>query len=225
MPVPMNVSWIDLSLPVYAGSPVFPDQPSPTFFPWTTIDLHGNATNAFFMVEHTGTHLDVASHFVTGGEDVDKISVDHFCGRAVVLEVSGLSEKKEISAKEIENICNTGKIIIQEGDIVLFHTGDDSRYGKPEYFNAYPGLSSDAAWLLVSKRVKAVGIDAPSIDHVPYLTHRIFLSAGVIIYEFLTHLKQLLGQEVTFFGFPLKFVGCTGSPVRAVARIAGSSPE
>lgn len=45
-----NTTWIDLTLPVYNGSPVFPGQPSPTFFSWTTLDLHLNATTAFLWL-------------------------------------------------------------------------------------------------------------------------------------------------------------------------------
>jgi len=38
-----------------------------------------------------------------------------------------------------------------------------------------------------------------------------------VIYENLTNLSQLLGRRFQFTGFPLKILGGSASPVRAVA--------
>ncbi len=215
--------WIDLSLPVFSGSPVFPGQPSPTFFPWTTLDLHPNATTAFFMIEHTGTHLDAPSHFDAKGQSVDELPVDRFCGRCQTIDISQLTPGKNLSEKELLTVLTEQKIQILPDDIVLFYTKDDRRYGNEDYFQQYAGLSAEAAQYLVKQKIKGVGIDAPSIDHAPYDAHRVFLPAGVIIYEFLAHLEYLLGDEVFFCAFPLKFKKCTGSPIRAVAQVKKSS--
>jgi len=50
----------DLTLPLTTDIPVFPGQPPLSLLPWSDLKIHGSATNAFFMVEHTGTHLDVS---------------------------------------------------------------------------------------------------------------------------------------------------------------------
>jgi kynurenine formamidase len=43
----------------------------------------------------------------------------------------------------------------------------------------------------------------------------------MIHYEFLTNLEYLVGKgEFWFEGFPLKWVGGTGSPVRAIAELS-----
>ena len=213
--------WIDLSLPVFNGSPVFPGQPSPILFPWTTLEFHPNATTAFFMIEHTGTHLDGPSHFVPHAPSIDQIPVDHFCGRCHTIDISALSAGS-LSETQLKLVIKEQKIEIERDDIVLLHTGVDRRYGKEGYFENYVGVSAPAAQFLVDQKIKGVGIDAPSIDHAPYDAHRIFLPSGIIIYEFLTNLDQLVGRKTYFFGFPLKFEKCTGSPIRAVAAL---SPE
>lgn len=214
-----NTTWIDLTLPVYNGSPVFPGQPSPTFFSWTTLDLHPNATTAFFMVEHTGTHLDVPSHFVKNGLSVEKIPVDRFCGRCLIIDISHFKPGESLSKEELQRTINEQGITVFPNDIVLFYTKDSIRYGHKDYFKHYAGLSGEAAQYLVEQKIKGVGIDAPSIDHAPYDGHRVFLPAGVIIYEFLTNLEYLLKKEAFFYAFPLKFNNCTGSPIRAVAQV------
>ncbi|MDK6028762.1 hypothetical protein QPL79_05245, partial [Ignisphaera sp. 4213-co] len=67
--------------------------------------------------------------------------------------------------------------------------------------------------------VKAVGVDAPSIDHEPYHAHKILLQNNVVIYENLTNLKEVVNKVFKFYGFPLKIYKGSGSPVRAVAII------
>jgi kynurenine formamidase len=42
----------------------------------------------------------------------------------------------------------------------------------------------------------------------------------MVHYEWLVNLEQLLGKgELEFTGYPLKWLGGTGSPVRAVAEL------
>ena len=50
------------------------------------------------------------------------------------------------------------------------------------------------------------------------LVHKACLELGITHMESLCNLEALLGQgEFRFVGFPLKFRGGTGSPIRAVA--------
>ncbi len=66
--------------------------------------------------------------------------------------------------------------------------------------------------------MNAVGIDAPSIDYEPFPAHNILLPKGIVIYENLTNLKELLGKVgFQFIGLSLKIENGSASPVRAVA--------
>jgi len=205
----------DLTLTLASDIPVFPGQPPLSFVPWSNLEIHGNTTNAFFMVEHTGTHLDAPAHFIEGGKTVEEIPVERFWGKALVLDVSFYLGRGELRFSDFEDIL--GKDDIKEGDIVLFYSGIDRLLKKPEYFTQGVYLTESIAQFLIDKKVKGVGTDSPSIDSQPFAVHRLLLTQEIIIYESLINLKELRGKRITFAGLPLKLKGCTGSPIRAVA--------
>lgn len=204
---------IDLTLPLFSGCPAFPGQTAVTIFPWHDLSLHGSRTHALFMVDHTGTHVDVPAHFVQEGRTVETLDLGKFTGEAITLDVSSCVPKGVLNLPEFRSLLE--KTI--EGTIVLLYTGIDTLFGKTEYFQQQFSVSEEVANFLVEQKVKGVGIDAPSIDTYPFATHRILLSHEVPIFEGLTNLGAILGRKVTFFGVPLKLVGCSGSPVRAFA--------
>lgn len=205
----------DLTLPLTTDIPVFPGQPPLSLLPWSDLKIHGSATNAFFMVEHTGTHLDVPAHFIEGGRTVEEIPLERFWGEALVLDVSSYLSRGELRLPDLERVL--GEKDIKEGDIVLFYSGVDKLLGKPEYFTQGVFLTEEVAKFLIDKKVKGVGTDSPSIDSQPFAVHRLLLAREIIIYESLTNLRELRSKRIIFVGFPLKLKGCTGSPIRAVA--------
>ena len=94
-----------------------------------------------------------------------------------------------------------------------------TKAGTPEWFN-HPGLDESGAKYLAEKNINAVGIDAPSIDQAPFPGHKTLLPKGIVIYENLTNLKELLGKPgFQFIGIPLKIINGSASPVRAIAII------
>ena len=80
---------------------------------------------------------------------------------------------------------------------------------------------SDATEYPVSNRVNAVAIDGPSIDRGVdnhFNSHNILLSKGIPVIENLCNLEQLRpATSFTIIINPLKLVGASGSPVRAIA--------
>ena len=95
-----------------------------------------------------------------------------------------------------------------------------------------PGFTSAAAlalevgsWL-VEVGVKAIGIDLPAVDNPgsrSFPVHMALLSAGIPIYENLVNLEEIDEPRFTFFGFPLRVAGASGSAVRAVAIMGASA--
>ncbi|MCD6324423.1 MAG: hypothetical protein J7L55_04885, partial [Desulfurococcales archaeon] len=67
--------------------------------------------------------------------------------------------------------------------------------------------------------IKGVGLDSPSPDRHPYPAHRVLLPSGVAIFENLMNVDKVVGKKFLFIGLPLKLVGATASPIRAVAVI------
>ena len=181
--------------------------------------------------EHVGTHLDAPFHFVEGKWTTEKIPLSQTIGSGVVIDVRRQSEKtpdymmttRDIAAWEKSN----GRL--PAGAIVLIHSGwgrywgDRKRYfGSEEPGNVtdlhFPGLSPDAAEFLVKqRRVKAIGIDTPSIDHGPsrdFRTHQILGTANVPIFENVARMEALPAKGATIFAVPMKIKGGSGAPLR-----------
>ena len=102
--------------------------------------------------------------------------------RGVLLDMAAhlgtdiVKEGTAFNTKEIEEVAKKQGIEIQQGDVVLFHTGwvgligkDDKRYNAGE-----PGLGVDGAKYLASKGVVAVGADTWGLEVVPFETKNIF---------------------------------------------------
>jgi len=207
---------IDLTMEIRTGTPVFPGYPTPIVHTWTTIREHGYYSNLLQFVEHTSTHVDAPAHFAEGADTVDRVPLDRFTGEGVVVDIRDLPPRAVVTAGTLRERMGATLDKLGPGWVVLFLTGYDSKAGTPEWFD-HPGLGEDAARLLAEKRVNAVGTDAPSIDQPPFPAHKTLLPSGVVVYENLTNLSQLLGRRFQFVGFPLKILGGSASPVRAVA--------
>ena len=103
----------------------------------------------------------------------------------------------------------------------LIYTGAFNRYhGTREYLSQYPGLDESGSNWLVEKGIKIFGVDSPSPDNPisrTYPCHMMCRAQGITHYENLANLDQVAGKRFIFIGFPMRIIGGTGSPVRAVA--------
>lgn len=189
--------FVDLSRELTPGEATFPGDPPFLVLPWHNLTVHGFATRVLFLFEHSGTHVDVPAHFLAHARGVADIPLERFCGRAKILDTPSLL--RPITQEALREWGVTG------GDIVLF-TGN-------------PRLQETEARALIACGIKGVGVEAESIDDPPFPLHHLFLEEEVLIYENLVNVRELLGREAFFFGFPLKIPSGTASPVRAVAII------
>lgn len=120
--------------------------------------------------------------------------------------------------------------------IVLFRTGYGKYYPDAKtYFGTelkgetaipnlhFPGLSNDLALFLVSSRkVKAVGIDTPSIDYgqsSDFKTHRILLKDNIPVFENLANLDKLPAKNIYLIALPMLIEGGSGAPLRIIAGV------
>jgi kynurenine formamidase len=125
---------------------------------------------------------------------------------------------------------------IPDGVIVLLRTGwssrwpDKARYlgttktgpaGVPELH--FPGIDSSAArWLAAERRVKAVGIDTPSIDYgqsTTFDTHRSLFAQNIPAFENVASLERLPPTGAYVVALPMKIRGGSGGPLRIVALV------
>lgn len=224
---------VDLSHPLYPGMPGWPTQPSLSYEAIKIAARDGyTLTLINRMVTHTGTHIDAPAHFLPAGKTVDQLPLDSYYGEGTVIDLSRKKASEEITRQDLKE----HDADIRNGEVLVIRTGWDKKWGLThEYLFEWPYLGVESARYLVSKKIRAVGIDAlsiggwnetvpaqgPTAKSSPTDTHKILLAANVVIIEALANLEQVLdGRESAkaFFLFaPLNFVNAEGSPTRAVA--------
>src|SRR2546422_767373 len=190
------------------------------------------AANNFAAAEHGGTHLDAPVHFAEGKHTTDQIPVAQLVGPAFVIDVTGQAEAERdyrITAADLEAGEQThGRI--PEGVIVLFRTGWGSRWPDRERYLGstktgaaavpqlhFPGIHPDAARWLVAHKVRAVGIDTPSIDYgqsTTFDTHQTLFAADIPAFENVAHLSAVPATGAFVIALPMKIRGGSGGPLR-----------
>lgn len=223
---------IDLTQDIYTGMPVFPGHLKTIVWEHVTHEEMGKImdegysyqTRGLLLCDHGPTHVDAINHIDPSPEapSIDKMSLETFFGPALCLDVSDVLEHSLMGPEVIKNAEKKAGLDIQENDIVLFYTGHyDRYYPKPEYVEGYSGFTREAAeYLCKEKKIKNWGVDNPSPDRPPtttYPVHVVYRETWVPHMENLCNLDQLVGKRFTFYGFPLKIRGGSGSPIRAVA--------
>ncbi len=209
------MSWIDLTHTLFSGMPVYPGDEPPRFNDVATLVDHGYRERRIQMGSHAGTHMDAPAHMLEAGLTLDLMPLDAFIGMGFVLDARGLKSIERCHLEAFE--C-----AISNCDFLLLHTGWSERWGRPDYFDAIPCLTPDAALYLGGKNLKGVGVDAPSVDAMDsadYPIHKSLLERGFVIIENLMNLDQLLGKSFEFYALPLNLENAEGSPVRAMARV------
>jgi kynurenine formamidase len=193
--------------------------------------------NSFSLAEHGGTHLDAPIHFAEGKQTADQIPLENLIGTGALIDISDSSMKNpdyllsvnDLEKWEVEN----GKF--EPETIILIRTG----YGKfwpdrkaymgtvergPEAVADlhFPGIHPDAAQWLVQRKIKAVGIDTPSIDYgqsATFDSHQILYAANIPGFENVANLDQLPMKNFTVVALPMKIKGGSGGPLRIIALL------
>ncbi len=98
---------------------------------------------------------------------------------------------------------------------------ESTRWGDDSINHNYTYLTQDAAEYLVSRKVRAVGIDFLSVEkfNAPEpIAHKTLLGNGIFIIESLSNaLKQFLGKRILMVCLPIKLEAGDGAPARVVA--------
>lgn len=199
---------IDLTVLLNEQTPVYPGDLATVIKPAGVFEKDGFNDHYVSIGTHVGTHIDAPLHMLADGKSLDQISVERFVGRGVYVKI----EDKKF---DLDKIQNAG---IEEGDIVLFHTGLIDIYDKDEYYSDYPEIPEGVAEYLIDKKVKMVGMDMSGPDHPPFKIHKILLGGGVLIIENLTNLAELAGKDFTVYALPIK-LQVDGAPARVIARV------
>jgi kynurenine formamidase len=238
-----NGTWIDLSHNFSAETIYWPNNPKgfqlDTQFNGTTAGDFYYSSYAFFSPEHGGTHLDAPVHFAKGKWSTDEIPLEKLTGEAVVIDVRAQARNNpdyQISISDI-TAWETKHGPIPANAIVLFHTGWSAFYpdaasylGTAEKGEAatakldFPGIHPDlAAWMIKNRTIKAVGIDAASIDYgqsKDFKSHQLFYEKNIPGFENLTGLEALPASGTYVIALPMKIKGGSGGPLRMIAWVS-----
>jgi len=197
------------------------------------------AANNFSAAEHGGTHLDAPVHFAEGQWTADAIPLERLAGAAIVIDVEAAVARDRdyrVSVADLE-AWEQAHGAIPAGAIVLVRTGfgrfwpDRARYLGTTTTGAaavpalhFPGLAPEAARLLVTRGVHAVGIDTPSIDwgqSTTFDTHQVLFAANIPAFENVAQLDRLPLTGSVVIALPMKIAGGSGGPLRMVALVSG----
>ncbi len=197
-----------------------------------TVEKDGYFTRSFWVLEHTGKHLDAPAHFPPGKTTVDQIPVRQLFGPALVIDVraeSGKDADYQLAAARLGDWeKRNGRI--PQGAIVLLKTGWASRWPDVQRYRNqdakgtmhFPGFSPESAKLLLERKVSGLGCDTLSIDpgaSSDYPVHRLVLGAGLYQLENLANLGELPETGAFLIVAPIKLEGGSGGAVRVFALL------
>lgn len=209
---------LDLTLEMTPDMPMFPGSPQMTVIPWSTISGHGYNSEMLFLSSHSGTHMDAPYHFVQDGLRIHQIPIEKMSGKAALIDAEAASGESIGTADIRRYEASWGTI--PDNTPVIFRTGWQSHLNRDDYFTHNPGLDSDAAKYLASKRISLVGTDAPSIDtgsNDAFPAHHILARVGTVNVEALANLDKIKTHTLDYIILPMNIRDATGAPVRAVA--------
>ena len=208
---------VELSHVIRAGMVTYPGIPGPEITPYRSRSSYapGFAIDRLNLIGNTGTYLDSPYHRFEDGDDLSRIPLDKTVDLpAVVVRVSGSgSAGIDIGALAALDV---------RGAAVLLHTGDDARFGTPDYARDSHFLTGAGADWLLQHGASLVGIDAVNIDDTEDTSrpaHTSLLRAGIPVVEHLTGLEQVSPTGARFTAVPLRIEGLGTIPVRAFARL------
>lgn len=192
----------------------------------------------FSAEEHGGTHFDAPMHFAEGANSIEKVPLEQLTGEGIVVDVKAKVSGNRDYQVTTEDFTDWEKKHgrIPDQAIVLVNTGFAKFYPDKETYTGttltgaegvanlhFPGLHPDAAkWLAEERKVKAFGLDTPSIDFgqsKDFLTHRVLFANNLTAYENLANLDQLPPDGFFIVALPMKIRGGSGAPLRIVAFI------
>ncbi len=178
------------------------------------IEEVGRNTRKIILGTHTGTHIDAPLHFIKNGNSIEKIPLDKIVGDVTIVDFSNLKENTAIQKDMLDEIKITKRMIFRFGWEKYWNTG--------KFYENYPFFTKDAVNYLVSEGIELLGYDTPSPDdsnmdakEVDSPIHKILLSKGVVLLEYLANLSKLNNLENwNIVVAPMKIEGSDGAPSR-----------
>jgi kynurenine formamidase len=169
------------------------------------------------MVANTGTYVDSPFHRYADGSDLSELALESIAHvECVVVRTDG--SVKAIGAELFHDVDCGGKA-------VLVNTGWDRNWRTDAYFENHPHLTEEAAFYLVEKKARIVGIDSFNIDSIATgarPVHTVLLRQGIPIIEHMCNLAAVPDAGALLTAAPAPVKGMGTFPVRAFAIVTES---
>ena len=242
-----RIAVIDLTQPLGPDTPViglpemFAASPGVSIDNISRYDANGPAWywNTIRMGEHTGTHFDAPVHWITGRDlpnnTTDTIAPGSFIGPACVIDVTAEVDANEDYLLDLARLerWEAAHRRVPRGAWVLLRTGWSRRQNASAFLNVRddgphgPGFDQATSRLLAADRdvlgvgVETIGTDAGQAGRFdpPFPNHSIMHGHGKFGLASLCNLHRLPPTGAVVIAAPLKLVGGSGSPVRAIALV------
>jgi kynurenine formamidase len=201
-------------------------------------DGEGWATEMLHLGTHNATHLDAPWHYNSTVEGarartIDELPLEWFHAPGVVLDMTAKADGDPMTAADAQDALAAAAHTLEPLDIVLVRTGRDAFYAEPDYIARGPGVTFEATKWLYEQGVRVMGIDAWGWDAPLHLQAQeavardepgIFWAAhqADLPYCQIERLFNLGALPLTGFTvscFPLRIVGGSAGPARAVAIV------
>jgi kynurenine formamidase len=231
---------VDLSMPVHADMLTFPRVPPPALCVYESHEqfaerigaaAHGvtslTASNLVVVNDHVGTHCDSRRHIVPDAGGADTIPLEYCMSDGVLLDFTDREPGYIITAQDVQEALQRIGYTLKQRDIVLIHTGAGAYNTEERYRTDHPGMSAEATRWLIEQGVRMMGCDAITFDPPVWamFERKKFWEAHRVMWdEEYWHLENLMNLDrigrphgFQLVVLPVKWVGTTAAPVRAVA--------
>ena len=204
---------IDLSQPITDNGPNCPGHPPVKVGIVADHPNDGWRLETLAMATHTGSHVDAPFHKMADGKRLGDLPLETFVGPAYIADLRGIEPATPIGPEMLSVSLpgsSEGADLLHDA-IILLATGWGELRAKTDLWERQsPYLSPDGAAYLVSRGIRAVGIDHYSIggsDSDNDATHETLLGANVWIVEELGFPAEVfaLPQPVNFWCLPVNF--------------------
>jgi kynurenine formamidase len=218
---------IDLAQPLSPDTPVWPGMAHLSAETVETYAEGGAFARVVTVGEHTGTHLDAPAHFHEGGLTVEGIPARDLVCEAVVIDVRAACRADADYTLSVADVIEHERVHgpVPRRAAVLVCTGWSAYRREPGRYVGdmhFPGVSPEAALLLIERDVAGIGIDTLSIDAgvaTDSPTHHITLPAGLWQLEGLVSIELLPARGALLVVGAPPLAGGSGVPARPLALL------
>ena len=206
----------DISVTLRAGTPEWPGD---TRFSctWAWQISEGASVNVSCLKgsPHLGTHADAPLHVTNGAASIDTLPLEAFVGPCTVWDVRAHTNTVPADDPSLRAPIAGGRLLLRTGRSITLGA-------FPEH---WPTLSVEATRFLLSRGLKLLGVDCPSVDAFDSKTlevHHALFDGGAYILENLD-LADIEAGDYELLAAPIKIGGADAAPVRAALRPLGAS--